>query len=383
MRDILDSIRDEFGLMLSGKFTVYHVASWSLATIVAIFFSVIMSHGTTFEGRIAVIDADASRFSTEVVERINTSSYIEVTEVVNNAVNPEVFLYNDRNIGVLYLPRGLEKAVKRSDTPFMVGYFSDTTNIAQNGQVITALNQIVPELRVTLNGGAPENTSSSLSVAQRNLFNPSYSSTITFTITFIYFFSSILLGTNMCMLVGRFKVMHKWDTVIREGGVLCLIARIVPYVFIYTTVITCLTAVLLNFGQLRFAGNYFCYVPTIFMTGISIGMMSIIVCWNTKNPGEGTGRMTFVIPPGFIMGGTLLASGFFDHTFFYFKWLFPLAWQFSFWRDFALRGASLSEMVGSYGSYIVYMTILAAILTILFYWEFRNPTPTELVNKPV
>ncbi len=377
-----ESIKEEFGAMVSGKFVKYHMAAWVLPIVVAIFFSVVMNHAQNYEGRIAVIDADASKFSTELIEKLHTSPFIEVTEVVHCAVKPEPFLHIDRNFGVLYLPKGLEKAVKRGDKDFKIGYFADTTNIAQNGQIISTLGEVLPEIQGMLlnSAGGAEAGSSNLMAIERILFNPSYSSTITFTITFVYFFSTILLCTTMCMMIGRLKVTGMWYSKVRDRGVFGLVARVIPYALIYTTVVTCITAVLLNFGQLRFSGNYLYFLPSLFMTGMCVGILSCIITWDTTNPGQGSSRMTYIVPPGFIMGGTLLATGFFDHTFVYFKWLFPLAWQFSFWRDFALREAKLSEMIGSYGSYIVYMSILTLILTIFFFFEFRK---TEEAAPPL
>ncbi len=369
MKDILLSMKEEFGAMFSGRFVEYHKAAWVIVIVVSFFFSLLMNHSIGFESRIAVIDADASKFSTELIQQINTSPYIEVTEVARGAVSPEAFLQHDRNIGVLYLPKGLEKAVKRGDTSFNVGYFADVSNVGQNGQVISTLSQIVPSIKTMLQNEPL--TEQGLNIAQRNLFNPSNSSTITFAIVFIYFFSSITLGTTMCMLVGRLKVTGQWNTVLRRG-VFAFIARIIPYSLIYVSAVTVTTAVLFTFGQLSFAGNYFWYVPTLFMTAIGIGMLASIICWNTTNPGQGPSRMLYVVPPGFIMSGSLLAASFFNQPVFGVKWMFPLSWQYMFFRDFSLRGATIGEMMATYGTYIVYMTILALIIAFLFAYDIRK-----------
>lgn len=71
-----------------------------------------------------------------------------------------------------------------------------------------------------------------------------------------------------------------------------------------------MTAVLVLFGRLRFAGNYWTHVPSIFMTGLGFAWLALIVVWSTENPGAGAGRMTFIVPPGFILGGATMALGY-------------------------------------------------------------------------
>jgi ABC-2 type transport system permease protein len=136
---------------------------------------------------------------------------------------------------------------------------------------------------------------------------------------------------------------------------------------------------LVLFGQQRFAGNYFFFVPSIFMTGMGIGMLGYLLCWNTTNPAQGASRMILVVPPGFIMGGALLTTGFFNPDLIHVKWLWPLTWQFSLWRDFSMRGLSFSEMAGQYGAYIIYLCLLGLVITFLFWRETKKEEKFEEV----
>ncbi|OCG07162.1 multidrug ABC transporter permease [Gilliamella sp. wkB178] len=373
MQNIIKSIFEELDAMLSGHFIPYYKVSIGLATIVALIFSLVLSHGAVFEGKIAVIDLDGSKYSTELISKINTSPYIEVSEVLRAPVNPIPLVSHDRNLGVLYIPKGLEKSLKKGDQTVRLGYFADDTNDAQNAKVLQNLNEYIPELgaeisvnQVAALGLGKDSTEAVLSPMQlktRYMFNPASSSTISTIIYFVYFFSSLTYGLTSLMIIGRLKVTGMWNIAL-ERGPLALLARTIPYALFYTTALTLITAVLVIFGQLRFDGNYFAYLPSVFMTGLAFGWLGLLLSWNTNNPGEGASRMIFLVPPGFIMGGSTMAVGIMPIWTYYVSHAFPLVWLFRFFRDFAMRGRSLIDMLATYGAFLIYLTIIAFIVMI-------------------
>lgn len=376
------AIFEEFEAMMGGHFIPYHIAAFMMAILTTLIFSLIMTHATVFEGKIAVIDLDATNYSTSLVESLNTSSYVEITEVYHSPLPVDKLLEHDRNIGVLYIPKGLEKAVSRSELTFNIGYLADYSNLAQNGQALSNLQKIINEIaaqssgtKIAISQGLAEDGAKAMlmpmHLVDRDLYNPTMSSTINICSAFIYFFSSILLGLTCLMLVGRLKVTNRWQNVL-ENDVTVLLARLIPYALIYTTAITLVTSAIVVFGQLRFSGNYFFHLPSIFMTALAIGMMALIFSWTTKQPGEGGSRMILLIPPGFIMGGALMASGTLPDWVNTIKYCFPLTWEFEIWRDFAYRGIGLSSMIGTYGKFLLYLTVLGGILYILHYRESQK-----------
>lgn len=376
MQNIIKSILEELEAMMSGHFIPYYKVSIGLAAIISLIFSLVLSHGAVFEGKIAVIDLDGSKYSTELISKINTSPYIKVTEVIRSPINPITLVSHDRNLGVFYIPKGLEKSLKKGDRTVRLGYFADDTNDAQNAKVLQSLNEYVPELgaeisinQVSALGLGKEATEATLSPMQlktRYLFNPASASTISTTIYFVYFFSSLTYGLTSLMIIGRLKITGMWNTVL-ERGPLSLMARTIPYAFFYTTALTIISALLVTFGQLRFDGNYFAYLPSIFMTGLAFGWLGFLLSWKTNNPGEGASRMIFLVPPGFIMGGSTMAVGIMPLWAYYLSHAFPLVWLFRFFRDFAIRGRSLVDMLATYGSYIIFLSLIATIVVIVFY----------------
>lgn len=377
MNKYRQAIFEEFEAMMGGHFIPYHIAAFMMAILTTLIFSLIMTHATVFEGKIAVIDLDATNYSTSLVESLNTSSYVEITEVYHTPLPVDKLLEHDRNIGVLYIPKGLEKAISRSELTFNIGYLADYSNLAQNGQALSNLQKIINEIaaqssgtKIAISQGLAEDGAKAMlmpmHLVDRDLYNPTMSSTINICSAFIYFFSSILLGLTCLMLVGRLKVTNRWQNVL-ENDVTVLIARLIPYALIYTTAITLVTSAIVVFGQLRFSGNYFFHLPSIFMTAMAIGMMALIFSWTTNQPGEGGSRMILLVPPGFIMGGALMASGTLPDWVNTVKYCFPLTWEFEIWRDFAYRGIGLSSMIGTYGKFLMYLTVLGGILYVLHY----------------
>lgn len=396
MNKIIAAADEEFQAMLSGKFIPYHIASFMMAIMITLIVSVCMRHGEVFEGKIAVIDLDCSHLSTTLIEKLNTSAYVEITEVYHSPVAVRDLTAHDKNIGVLYIPKGLEKELKRKDSTFNLGYFADYSNLGQNGQAIANLSDMIAVLGAE--NAAPEVAALAqssgekvkallqpMNMVKRELYNPTTSASITFCSAFIYFFSTIILGLTSVMLVGRFKVSMRWNAIL-EDGFACLLARLLPYALIYTTAISLVTSPLIIFGQMRFEGNYFAHLPSIFMTAFSIGVLAMLVTWKTSQPSEGSSRMILIVPPGFILGGSLLASGSMPEWVNTVKFAFPLTWQYEFWRDFSMRGLPLSDMVKSYGQYALYVTVITSLLALIYhksrnnYFEMKKEEKTEAVN---
>lgn len=396
MNKIIAAADEEFQAMLSGKFIPYHIAAFMMAIMITLIVSVCMRHGEVFEGKIAVIDLDCSHLSTTLIEKLNTSAYVEITEVYHSPVAVRDLTAHDKNIGVLYIPKGLEKELKRKDSTFNLGYFADYSNLGQNGQAIANLSDMIAVLGAE--NAAPEVAALAqssgekvkallqpMNMVKRELYNPTTSASITFCSAFIYFFSTIILGLTSVMLVGRFKVSMRWNAIL-EDGFACLLARLLPYALIYTTAISLVTSPLIIFGQMRFEGNYFAHLPSIFMTAFSIGVLAMLVTWKTSQPSEGSSRMILIVPPGFILGGSLLASGYMPEWVNTVKFAFPLTWQYEFWRDFSMRGLPLSDMVKSYGQYTLYVTVITSLLALIYhksrnnYFEMKKEEKTEAVN---
>ena len=113
------------------------------------------------------------------------------------------------------------------------------------------------------------------------------------------------------------------------------------------------------------------------MTGLAFAWLGLLLAWRTPNPGAGASRMTFLVPPGFITGGATMAAGYLPPWAYDLSYAFPLVWQYRFWRDFAVRGVPTSAMMATYGAYLIYLTVIAAL--VVFVW-WRSTAEREAVE---
>lgn len=369
---IISAILDEVATMRSGNFIPYHKMAPMVAIVACVIFSVLLSHSSVFEGKIAVIDLDKSQFSTELIEKINTSTYINVSHVYYYPIEVTSLTYNDNHLGVLYIPRDFEKNLLSKSNSMNIGYFADYSNEAQNAEIIESLNEIiaVESSKIVMKNTAGELSLSDKSakaylspiqIKIRRLYNPTFSSTNSTIISFIHFFSSIYLGLTTLMIIGRLRVSKKYSEVILDGF-LALIGRLIPYSIFYVSSITLVLSILVVFGQLRFVGNYLLYLPSLFITALSIGVLAYHLSWNSQEPGHGAAFMIFLIPPGFILGGSTFAVGIIPFWGYLFSHIFPLVWQYKFFRDIALRDANLLSIFSVYCMYLSYFIILIILL---------------------
>ena len=363
---------EEIEVMRSGHSMPYHKLSLMISLVTAVIFSILLQHQVVFDGYIAVIDLDSSRYSRELIQKLDASSYIEVTEVFRNPVAVNALLMHDRNIGGLYIPKNLERNLMNGQRSMKLGYYADYTNSAQNGVAIETLNEIISEQgaevaapKIAAMGNLSQDTTvnmlAPMSLGVRRLSDPVYSSTNAFVIAITIFFSSLYLGLSTLMITGRLNVTGQFERCLKMG-IASWFARLMPYVFFYASGLAVAFCVLINFGQLRFEGNWLFYLLTIITTGMCIGMIALILSWNSTNPGAGAGFMILFVPPGFILGGSTMAIPFLTDWVKTISDIWPLVWQYSFLRDIAQRGDFQLGVAGVYGCYMIYASVLGLIL---------------------
>lgn len=367
---------EEVEAMRSGHCMPYHKLALVVALITCLFFCIFLQHQIAFDGRIAIIDLDNSRYSRELAQKLDASAYIEVTDIFYNAVPVSSLLMEDRNMGVLYIPKDFEKNLLNGQRSMKLGYYADYTNSAQNGVALSTLNEIIGEEGANISipkvaamgkmsADAAAIAVSPMSVGSRRLTDPVYSSTNGFVVAITLAFSSIYLGISSLMIVGRIRVSGQMERCLRMGYA-SWIARVLPYALIYATALTVACCLLINFGQMRFAGSWPFFLLTLFTTGVCIGLLSLFFSWNSEDPGAGTAYMILFVPPGFILGGATMAIPFFTDWVKYVSHVWPLVWEFRFVRDIAQRGEYQAGVVAHYGWYLLYTVVLA----LLVYWRY-------------
>ena len=380
LKEIRQSMASEWAAMMSGHFVPYQKLAILVALITSFAFSIALSHDVVLEAPVAVVDLDQSRWSAELVEKLNASPNLSVRAVVRSPSDPRAMTRGDRFVGVVYIPKGAEARMLRGDRTLTIGYFADDSNTAQNGEVYSVLNEIAAELgaeqavsRADGVSSLGKNTNetgammSPLRVGFRYLTNPTGQAATATVVSFLLFFSMMYHGLVSLMLVGRLRVTRSWDAEVLTGSVFGFLARAVPYAFIFTSVVTVALAVMILLGQLRFAGNILLFIPALFLCALGNTWLAYLLSWGTTNPGQGAGRMIFLVPSGFILGGATMATGFMHGWVHDISFGIPLVWLFNFWRDQGLRGIDGQATLPLFGGAILWLIFLGSLNAIRFW----------------
>ena len=245
------SILEEWTAMFSGRFPPYHKMGIAVALITTAAFSIILSHDVVFEAPVAVIDLDQSRWSAQLIEKLNASPYMQVERVVHSPADPRRMTAHDRVQAVIFIPKDAQASLLRGAQTVRLGTYLDDSNTAQNGELISQLNEITAELSAETAVSRPGGVSalgqttagteallSPLRMGFRYLANPTGQGATGTVINFLLFFSLMFHGLTSLMIIGRLRVTGVWNASVLSGSLVSLLLRGVPYALIYTTVVT-------------------------------------------------------------------------------------------------------------------------------------------------
>ncbi|MBQ7704846.1 MAG: universal stress protein [Selenomonadaceae bacterium] len=345
-----------------------------VAMVISVVLSVLLSGNFSKDAPVAVIDLDNSRYSRELINKIDASEYMKVTSIINSPVNPEILCYRDQVIAVVYLPQELEKNRYSGDAA-PIGVFYDNTNTAQTADIKGALNEIVAIENAIASGSS---SSSGLSLNTRNLFNPSGSTSNATTQGFLFFFGAMFFTFATIGMVPRLRLSNRYERMLLNGTPFDLIGRLTPYVFCLVVSMFLGLAVLRVWGDLVFSGRLIEFLIIELLMAITIGMLSVFMGWTAANPGIASSRMILFIPGGFIFGGVTSPLDHLSSWVVSLAHIFPLTWQFHFTRDIIQRGASLTSITAEVGEFLFYIGIVA----ILFSLRFEKSRAEILSNVP-
>lgn len=365
----MNSIRDEIRFLLSGRGMPYQKVAFTVAIFVTIFFTLTLGNNISRNLPIGIIDLDNSKYSHEIVEKINSSPCMKVSTIIYSAVDPNTLFYEDKCVTVVVLPKDLEKD-RYSQTATNIGVFYDNTNTALTADIRDALNEIVADENLTINGAIEESTGDSISQGMtlntRNLFNPSNSSSNGESQGFLFFFSSMFFVFATIGMVPRLRIEGKLEEILKKGTLFDILLRLVPYSVILLTALFVGMAILRVANDMVFSGSIILFFVTQIFYISAVGIMSILFGWTAANPGVAASRMILFIPGGFIFGGQ---SGPLADLL---DWVrigshfFPLVWEYKFVRDIMMRGAGFWDIANEFGGFLIYIGVLLIVFCYVF-----------------
>lgn len=132
--------------MVSGHFVPYQKLGVLVAVITSFVFSIILSHDVVFEAPVAVVDLDGSRWSADLIKKLDASAYISVREVTHSPAEARELTKHDRVQAVFVIPKDAQAELARGSRSVRLGAMLDDSNSAQNGELLGQVNEIVAEL---------------------------------------------------------------------------------------------------------------------------------------------------------------------------------------------------------------------------------------------
>ncbi len=359
----MNSLKDELRYLFSGQGMPYEKVAIMVAVVITVLLTVLLGNNFAKDANVAVIDLDNSKYSHELIDKINASQYMKVTAVLNTPVDPKTLFYQDKNVAVIYLPKDLEKN-RYSGQAENIGAFYDNTNTAQTADIKVALNELIAIDNQMTAGPA---VSSGLALSERNLFNPAASTSNGETQGFLFFFSSMFFTFATIGMIPRLRLNGKLAKTLETGTPFDLMLRILPYGGCLLTALFIGMAILRIWGDMVFSGHILTFLFTQVFYVFLVGMMSLLMGWTASNPGIASSRMILFIPGGFILGGPTGPVPVLSQWVQYFSHVFPLTWEFHFVRDIVTRGAGLADIYWEFGAFLIYMGIIAVIFCVVFY----------------
>lgn len=365
----MNSLKDEIRFLFSGRGMPYEKVCIVVAMVVSLVLGVMLSSNIAKDAAVVVIDLDNSAYSHEMTNRINASEFIKVKAVLNTPVDPSELFYRDQAVAVVYFPRDLEKS-RYSGEKANIGVFYDNTNTAQTSDVKVALNEIVGLDNAAAQGDPGSTNDSmqgSISLADRNLFNPNGSNYNVEVLGFLFFFGSMFFTFATIGMVPRLRLTHQLDEILLHGTPWDILLRILPYEALAIVSFVVGMAVMRLTGSLTFSGSLltFLFVQLFFM--LTVGMFSVFFGWTAANPGIASSRMILFIPGGFIFGGPTGPISFYPDWVVAVSHFFPLTWEYHFVRDIISRGAGLLDISRELGAFFLYIAIAAIFFCVRFY----------------
>lgn len=362
---LINSFKDEVKFLFSGKGMPYEKVCLTVAMIISVFLSVLLAGNFAKDAPVIIIDLDNSKYSRELVTQIDSSEYMRVKAVINVAANPEELFYRDEADAVIYLPQGLEKNFY-SGSSAPVGIFYDNSNTAQTADIKVAMNELL-----AINNAMANGSSGGLVLNDRNLFNPAGSTSNTQTQGFLFFFGSMFFVFATIGMVPRLRLTKQLDKILLDGTPWDLVGRILPYSACMVVSFFFGLAILRIWGDLVFSGRVVDFLLIQILYAVMLGMLSILIGWTASNPGIASSRMILFIPGGFILGGVTSPLSHLSPWVVTASHIFPLTWEFHFTRDIIQRGATLSQISSEIGAFMVYVALVAILLSLRFHTK-RN-----------
>lgn len=356
----MNVIREEWQHIASGNFIKIMLI---VPLLVTALFGYIFQNGSMQDAPLAVVDLDHSIYSRQLVDKLNSSQYLEVLDVFDNYVQSDVLLYNERYLGVLHLPAGLEQAYTQGRM-VNLGLYLDGTMAAGANTIRAGISEVVGT------ENALKGASAVLSLEQRTLYNPTSQAIMSFVMMFINVVILALIALNTLSIAPRLRLEGKLSNDLENPARVLL--RTIPYTLVICVSYYLVIGILKQVGNLRFEANVFELFVPLFLYGACTCLLAIALGWTAATPEKSITRIVWLLLPSFLLSGVFVPYALLPSPL---QWLFqvlPLSLQFKIMRGMGYKGGALQYFMPEMGHYLLILGLCLAIILVLAIRESKK-----------
>ncbi|OBR68227.1 hypothetical protein A7K91_10445 [Paenibacillus oryzae] len=342
----MKSLADEWKHIVESKWIILIFAA---PLIAAVFFGLMFSQNQLSETPVMVVDEDHSSYSRQLIDKINASQYMKVTNVFANRLSPDTMLANEKAVAVIFLPDGLQEH-KDKGLPSSIGVWMDNTMPSSLSGIRPAIQEIITTENMTLavshltQAGmdieSAKNLVSPLSQAQRILYNPSSSYVGTMVIGFVNIII-LMLTTGAAGAIAP-RLRQEGTLLSAESSHFQLWIRVLPYVILSTCSSLLSYGMLKQVGHMRFEAAPHIFIVPLLLYGLALCLLAMLLGYSVQNVSKVGARMSFILYPSFLVTGIQLTPLTFPTFFQVTAWALPMNWLNRMIRGMAFRHGELT-----------------------------------------
>ncbi|WP_339233808.1 ABC transporter permease [Paenibacillus sp. FSL R5-0517] len=342
----MKSLADEWKHIRGSKWIIIIFAA---PLIAAVFFGLMFSRNQLSETPVVVMDEDHSSYSRQLIEEINASQYMKVTNVFANRLSPDTLLANEKAVAVIFLPEGIEQR-KDQGLPSSIGVWMDNTMPSSLSGIRPAIQEIITTENMTLAVSRLAQTGmdiesakalvSPLSQVQRMLYNPNSSYIGTMVIGFVNIIILMLTTGAAGAIAPRLRQEGK---LISEGSSpFQLWIRVLPYVILSTCSSLLSYGMLKQVGHMRFEAAPYVFIIPLLLYSMALCLLAMLLGYSVQNVSRVGARMSLILYPSFLVTGIQLTPLAFPTFFQVTAWGLPMNWLNRMIRGMAFRHGELT-----------------------------------------
>jgi len=376
----MKSLADEWKHIRGSKWIIIIFAA---PLIAAVFFGLMFSQNQLSETPVVVVDEDHSSYSRQLIEEINASQYMKVTNVFPNRLSPDTLLANEKAVAVIFLPDGLEQR-KDKGLPSSIGIWMDNTMPSSLSgirpaiqEIITTENMTLAVSRLTQTGMDIESAKalvSPLSQVQRMLYNPNSSYIGTMVIGFVNIIILMLTTGAAGAIAPRLRQEGKLLSAGTSPFLLWI--RALPYVILSTCSSLLSYGMLKQVGNMRFEAAPYIFIVPLLLYTMALCMLAMLLGYSVRNVSRIGARMSLILYPSFLLTGIQLTPLAFPTFFQVTAWAMPMNWLNRMIRGMAFRHGELTFYSVELGACILIIGLASLGIGLFLRRESQVPTST-------